>query len=112
MNREEIKVKISNNKLENYLLSESHPQGRSKAALFQKFGFDLDNSEALKEKLLKIFRQGKLIDKIENKYGYKYVIIGEIEVKPDKKVELTTIWIKEYSFNYIRLVTAYPAGVE
>jgi hypothetical protein len=65
-------------KLSDYLLSLSHPIGRSKAVFFRALGYDENNTERLVEALLNIARTGDVRDTIETKYGVKYVVLGEL----------------------------------
>jgi hypothetical protein len=49
-------------KLTEYLLSESHPVGSSKAVFFRKFGFDEASIHRFEDGLLTIARSGEVIE--------------------------------------------------
>lgn len=112
MDIQEADVRVPEGKLEQYLLSTSHPHGRSKAVLFLNNGYGPEKADTLREQFLRVFRNGTLEDEIESEYGMKYVISGVIRVKEEKKAKVTTVWIDEAGTDYVRFVTAYPAGVD
>lgn len=96
-------------KLREYLLSESHPDGASKARLLRRIGFDDSNAELLAKQLLDIARMGQ-VDEIEPRaYGMLYVIHGTVVGPSGERATLRTVWIIQSESDRPRLVTAYPA---
>ena len=96
-------------KLQGYLLSESHPDGASKARLLRRIGFDDSNADQLAEQLLSIAQTGP-VDEIEPRtYGVMYVIHGTVVGPPGDSAILRTVWIIQAESDRPRLVTAYPA---
>lgn len=97
-------------KLHDYLLSTSHPIGRSKAKFFRGFGFDDDNADLLEDGLLQIARTETVLFVTESRHGVKYVIEGWLQTPAGVAVKVRTVWIIEYAKPYPILVTAYPAA--
>ena len=97
-------------KLTDYLLSETHPVGRTKARYFRNAGFDEQNLADLTGGLLAIARTAEVVEEIVSPHGVKYVLDGVVTA-PGGALRLRTIWIVEPSIVYPRFVTAYPAPV-
>lgn len=95
-------------KLREYLLSETHPVGKSKAKFFRSLGFNETNIEDFIEGLLTIAKSEKVEKVISTKYGVKYIIDGIIHTPIGSIVEIRTIWIVEKGLEYKRFITAYP----
>lgn len=98
---------ININKLENYLLSETHVIGKNKAKFFKKIGFNLLNIKQFETELLK-FKDFEVSEVIENEYGKKYIISGEISNSNYKKFGIVTVWMLEFNDQKPYLVTSYP----
>jgi len=97
-------------KLHEYLLSESHPDGASKAKLLRRLGFDDRNADHLAEQLLAIARTGA-VDEVEPRaHGMLYAIHGTVVGPLGTSVTFRTVWIIQSESDQPRLVTAYPAG--
>jgi len=99
---------VESKKLNDYLLSKSHPVGRSKAKLFHAFGFSFDNSDLLKSELLSIAVNQEIAEIVEGQFGKKYIIDGKIHCPFGKQLQVRTIWIMEEENSAPRFVTAYP----
>ncbi len=99
---------ISISKITDYLLSETHIVGRSKARLFRSFGFDETNVNKFKQGLIKIAQTELVAEITETIYGKKYVIDGELETPNGNMIHLRTVWIIETGDDIPKLVTAYP----
>lgn len=93
-------------KVEDYLLSESHPEGRFKARFFRSVGFS--DAAALATSLLDIARTGDVTTWMSTKHGRLYVVDGTVETPTGTRVGLRTVWIREDGTDAPRLVTAYP----
>lgn len=102
------KAYISMEKLTQYLLSETHADGKLKAKLFRKFGFNEANASLLEKLLLNIAYTQKVGNIVESIHGIKYVIDGKIKTPSGKILEVRTIWILEPNKNIPRFVTTYP----
>lgn len=100
---------VPKEKLIDYLLSETHAGGKSKAKFFRSVGFNDSNISLLEKSLLKIARTTEEIkDMSESIHGVKYVIDGKIHTPSKKIVKVRTIWILEPNQKAPRFVTTYP----
>jgi hypothetical protein len=99
---------IAPEKLTDYLLSEFHPGGKSKAKFFRPAGFSEINASLLKKSLLKIAKTQHIKNITESIHGIKYIIDGKIKTLNRKNVKVRTVWILEPNQNAPRFVTAYP----
>jgi hypothetical protein len=95
-------------KLTEYLLSETHSIGKSKAKFFQNFGFNKDNSSLLEQELLTIARNHEVIEVISTIHGTKYVMTGTINTPVNRPVNILTVWIIDAGEEDPRFVTARP----
>lgn len=102
------KAYIPKEKLTGYLLSETHPVGRSKARFFRELGFNQSNIGELTKALLKIAMASDVKEKREFEYGINYVIDETIETPSGKSIMVTTIWFAKTAKSKPRFVTAYP----
>jgi hypothetical protein len=96
-------------KLANYLLSETHKDGRSKAKLLTHIGYNRDNLEVLEHDLLMIAQSCEVKDVIPSEHGTKYVIEGILQSPSGLQRLMTTVWITEVQETKPRFVTAYPS---
>lgn len=99
---------VSKEKLTDYLLSEFHPGGKSKAKFFKAFGFTENNVTLLEKSLLKIARTQDVKTITESIHGRKYIIDGKIKTPNKRVIRIRTIWIVEPDQNKPRFITAYP----
>lgn len=99
---------IAEDKLQDYLLNDSHQVGQSKAQYFYSVGYSPSNHTQLKEELLRLAETGKVSSVIPNPHGVKYVVDGNIHSPHGQMIKLRSIWIIEIDQDYPRLVTAYP----
>jgi hypothetical protein len=96
-------------KLQNYVLSDTHPIGRFKAALFQQMGYTPGNWEQFAQD---IHTQHLALDAEsggKTKYGQKYIITGDIKGLSGKVMKLKSIWIILTGEDLPRFITIYPA---
>ena len=94
-------------KLSNYLLSLSHPAGRSKARFLLAVGYRMETPEVLEQALLSIAYETEVTDMERSAHGVKYVIEGQVQAPRGHLIRLRTIWIIEED-HPPRFVTAYP----
>lgn len=96
-------------KLYRYLLSETHPIGKSKAILLRNLGYDVNNTEQLEQDLLTIANHGVLMGTVTSQYGTKYIIEGLLSSPNGIALLMRTVWMTEDVDFRPRFVTAYPA---
>jgi hypothetical protein len=102
------KAYIPLDKLNNYLLSDSHLVGRIKAKLFRSLGFTQRNANDLERGLLALAYAEDVKEVITSPFGKKYRVEGTLETPSGNKVVIRSIWIIETTEDSPRLVTAYP----
>jgi len=95
-------------KLEDYVLSNTHPIGRFKATLFQQMGYTSRNWEQLAEDIRTqhLTLDAELGEK--TKYGQKYIITGNFKGPSGKTMKLKSIWITLTGEDFPRFITIYP----
>lgn len=91
-----------------YLLYETHPDGRSKAAFFSRFGFSVARWEESAEMLIKHGKTYPVVKTARSEYGISYCVDGPIETPSGDCPAVRTVWITEEGSASPRLVTAYP----
>lgn len=101
-------AQVDRDKLEQYLVSQSHPIGRSKARFFRGVGFDESNIAILQQALIGIARAEEIVEIVASSYGTKYIVDGSITTPSGDQVKLRTVWIIEPGRDRPRFVTAYP----
>ena len=101
-------VFISRKKLTEYLLSEIHPVGSSKAKFFRKLGFSETNVDELVEFLSKIAQSGDVREVRKLIYGINYSVEGKMKTPSGRTVVVRTIWFIKKGENRPSFVTAYP----
>ena len=106
-NRESAYIPPS--KLIGYLLSETHPVGRSKAKFWRALGFDETNVEVLERGLIAIAQSEEEKEIVSSPHGVKYVIEGILRTPAGNPVQVRTVWIIDTGQDRPRFVTAYPA---
>jgi hypothetical protein len=99
---------VPQSKLEDYLLSETHVVGRSKAEFFRKFGFDETNLDLLEQGLITIAQTQEVKEEISSPHGKKYVIDGSLLTPIRRSVKVKTVWIIDKGQHNPRFITAYP----
>lgn len=92
-----------------YLLSETHAAGKSKAKFFRSHGFTDTTADDLAQGLLEIAKNASVESSERSPYGTKYIIDGELETPNGDMIQVRTIWIIEKDDDVPRFVTAYPA---
>ncbi len=105
-NREYAYIPLA--KLLDYLLSETHPVGKSKAKYFRSLGFNETNINLLKEGLLAIARSEDVKEAISSSHGVKYVIDGTLQTPSGAFIRVRTIWVIDKDMERPRFITTYP----
>jgi hypothetical protein len=99
---------IPQEKLVDYLLSETHAIGKSKAKFFRALGFGEKNIGQLEQGLLAIAQTEDVKESITSSHGTKYIIDGSMKTPRGVVIQLRTVWIIEPMQGNPRFVTAYP----
>lgn len=99
---------VPRSKITSYLLSVSHPDGRSKAEYLGRFGFQPDEWQVLQEALVQHAGTGEVISEASSEYGTRYVVEGTLVTPDGRNPVHRTVWIAEADSSAPRLITAYP----
>jgi len=103
-----FRVQVPLEKVTDYLLSETHAVGKSKAKYFRSYGFTDATASDLAHGLLEIAKNTLVESSERSPYGTKYVVDGELETPNGDMIRVRTIWIIENDDDTPRFVTAYP----
>ncbi len=99
---------VPKEKLTEYLLSESHPDGAPKAEFFLRFGYTVDNCQALAQALLNHASEHDILKEEVTPFGVRYVIDGPFTGADGRRPNLRSVWFIDTGTDLPRLVTAYP----
>ena len=103
-----VSAAIETEKVADYLLSDTHPVGRLKAAFFKRFGFRRDEPEVLKRALQAHAETYEVTKTLTTRYGKKFELSGP-RLTPDGRLPIVrTVWIIENGEDCPRFVTALP----
>lgn len=105
------KAVIADEKIRDYLLSESHPIGRFKASLFRGLGYRQSDWDRLRADL-KEFLTEEATPRESTTYGQKYEIRRQLLGPNGKSIYLVAAWIVLWNEDFPRFVTAYPGERE
>jgi hypothetical protein len=94
-------------KITDYLLSDTHPIGRSKAAFFRGCGFSVDQPDVVIGALKKHAKTHGAYSK-PTSFGLKYIVDGEMDTPARGAVCICAIWFIEIGASHPVFVTAYP----
>ncbi len=95
-------------KIVDYLLSDDHPKGGSKAGFFVRFGFNRTQWRLLEQALLAHGRDHGIVATYETQHGLLFVIHGTIETPDGRNPRIRTVWMIDHGYDPPRIVTAYP----
>lgn len=94
-------------KLQDYLLSSTHPIGRYKAAFFIALGYSSEAWDTLERDLRNLLRGAtEMIEVTE--YGQKFVTRGQLKGPTGRAAAVMAVWIILAGESAPRFVTAYP----
>lgn len=103
-------------KVREYLLSDSHPIGRSKAAFFRALGYSQMAWKRLAADLVVHAQEGDVTSIEVSRYGRKYEVRGTLQGPSGRAAGTVAVWIvlhedphgDLHDDDVPRLVTAYP----
>ena len=101
-------AQVDREKITEYLLSDTHPDGSGKARFFKKFGFRTEVWEILAASLRKHGSSHSVVKIVESAYGMRYTVEGEIEAPDGRNPRVRTVWVIERNSTRPRFITAYP----
>ena len=101
---------VAREKITEYLLSPTHPDGESKARFFTRFGFTTEHWEVFAEALCALCLENEVVETSETVHGIKHVIIGVIRTPDGRDPTIITVWQIDRGAEYPRFISAYPPG--
>ena len=101
-------ARVDESKVTDYLLSVSHQDGSAKARFFERFGFRASNCSGFILAILEHGRVNPVANVVDNEFGKRYSVDGEIRSPDGRNPTIRTVWIIEAGLDIPRLITAYP----
>lgn len=95
-------------KVTEYLLSLTHPAGRSKAAYFMRFGFDRAQWQVFASALRRHAAEHDVVETDDTPYGRSYTVEGPLSAPDGRAPQVRVVWFIETGQTAPRLVTVYP----
>jgi hypothetical protein len=102
------KAVIPQSKLVDYLLSLSHPYGRSKGRFFTQQGFSPERWQVLEEALRRHATECVVTERFNTAFGLKLVVEGNLVTPKGKIARIRSVWFVETDESFASFVTAYP----
>lgn len=99
-------------KVRDYMLSATHPDGYGKAEFFVALGFRREAWEALADALRQVARDAPVTKSMTSSHGRKYIVDGLLQAPSGRTAMVRTVWIVDTGGDVPRLVTAYPREQE
>ncbi len=99
---------VPENKIRDYLLSPSHPEGQAKARFFFGYGFSHTDENLFAAALRHhVLTHSASLSK-RNPYGIVYSVDGPLTSPDGRNPMIRSVWIVEEGSTAPRLITAYP----
>lgn len=99
---------VPREKITGYLLSETHRDGRHKAAFFRLFGFAVESWDVLAAALRRHAVENEVAGMEESPFGMRYIIEGPLRAPDGRSPNLRSVWFIGTGETIPRLATAYP----
>jgi hypothetical protein len=101
-------AQVRREKIVNYLLSSTHPDGRGKCFFFMHFGFRPETWEQLADALIQHASDHDVTSQEQTIWGIRYVIEGPLRCPDGRSPFVRAVWFIDFTDNAPHLVTAYP----
>jgi hypothetical protein len=101
-------VIVDRAKIIDYLLSETHENGRQKAAFFRRFGFRAENWQELADALKRHTAAHKVTSEKCPPFGSRFIFDGIMHMPDRRKPHVRSVWFLRTNETAPRFVTAYP----
>ena len=103
-----VQAYVEEKKITGYLLSDTHPQGRSKAVFFRAFGFVPAQWQELAAALVAQGAAGTVVSTLVRPDSTQYAVEGELSALDGRAPRIRTVWEVRPEDARPRLITAYP----
>ncbi len=100
---------VPREKIVDYLLSTTHPRGKSKERFFRAFGFTPDAWEEMAEALREQAQSYDVAKQEGVSDGERYTVIGQIDTPDGRRPMVRAVWQVDTGTDVPRFITAYPA---
>ena len=97
---------ISERKLKEYLLS--YRKRNDKSKWLAKAGYNTGNWERLDRDIRNQLLSLEAVLVEENQFGIVYEITGKLDGPNNKRLNVRSIWMKEYATQLTKFITMYP----
>lgn len=97
---------VAREKITEYLLLLTHPEGESKARFFLSFGFEAADWETFASALRFLTLDNRVTETKETAHGTQYVIIGQLDTPDGRRPSIRTVWQIDHGSDYPRFITA------
>ncbi len=102
------KAVVAKSKIVDYLLSLSHPYGRTKADFFIRHGFSATEWQRFESALKRHAIEHEVAESIQTTFGIKYIVEGSLNTPSGANPAIRSVWFVETGEEIPQLVTAYP----
>jgi hypothetical protein len=99
---------VGRGKVVNYLLSATHPEGRSKARFFSSHGFTPSEWERLATALVAHAAAHGVMESEVTSFGIRYIVEGRLQTPSGRRPIVRVVWFVQKGRDVPELVTAYP----
>lgn len=99
---------VSERRVTHYLLSYTHPAGRSKARYFNGHGFSADAWQTFADALRRHAADNDVVEVRHTPHGVSYTVEGELMTPTGKRPQIRAVWFQDLGEQTPHLVTAYP----
>lgn len=99
---------VEREKITEYVLSDSHPDGSHKARFFKRFGYQSGRWERLAQDLRVHARCYSVVKAVESEHGVRYTIEGVMKTPDGRNPRIRTVWFIQKKSARPRFITAYP----
>lgn len=99
---------VPRRKIVDYLLSESHPDGQSKAYFFHLFGFCSADWEVLARAIHDHAKRNEVSKAEQSPFGTRFVVERIIDTPVNRLPRVRFVWFIDNGESIPRLVSAYP----
>ena len=99
---------VDSRKIREYILSQSHPVGRFKAAFFARLGYSQSNWQEFEAAIRACAVQDEAQEREPTPYGQKYGVRSILEGPSGVRAAVVSIWIIRSGETVPRLITVMP----
>jgi hypothetical protein len=84
-------ARVQETKVKDYLLSNTHPEGKDKAVFFTRLGFSVESWAEFAEALIQHAAEYEVSETVSSPFGTKYIIDGSLETPDERNPEICVV---------------------